>query len=153
MKSLSIAISLRVSTLLILCVYMFNFYSLNASYNNFLLAINPYILIIFMVLLLLMSREQHIHIKSHPDKPIRLRERILPEFNTYDEREAEITGKAAKTAFSLILIYTPFAIAIVAFLLYYGKSYSVLSTFLVIASIPIAGLVAYYTMYRHHYLK
>ncbi|MEK5069365.1 hypothetical protein [Sporosarcina sp. FSL K6-1508] len=37
---------------------------------------------------------------------------ILPEFNSNDEREADITGKAAKDALTAILIFTPIAIII-----------------------------------------
>ena len=43
-----------------------------------------------------------------------MKEMILPEFNSSDEREAVITGKAAKDALSAILIFTPIAIATMA---------------------------------------
>ena len=43
-----------------------------------------------------------------------MKEMILPEFNSNDEREAVITGKAAKDALSAILIFTPIALAAMA---------------------------------------
>lgn len=67
---------------------MFGFYNTNTSYNDFLIGINPYILTIFMGSLLLMSRQQHTYKKSRQGEPISIREKILPEFNTHDEREA-----------------------------------------------------------------
>lgn len=88
MKNLTIAISLRTITLVILCLYMFGFYNMNTSYNDFLRGINPYILTIFMGSLLLMSRQQHTYKKSRQGETISIREKILPEFNIHDEREA-----------------------------------------------------------------
>ena len=141
MKHLSIAVLLRVFTLLILCFYLFAFFNLNTT--QYLVGINPYILVAFMILLLLMSRQDHIYKKSRPNETIRYREKILPEFNIKDEREAEITGYAAKNALAFTFIYTPFAIAIVAYILYYENPYSILLTFLTISTISIGGLVIY----------
>ena len=151
LKNLTIAVLLRVSIYLILCYYMFAFYNFNTS--KYLLGINPYILVLFMIILLLQSRQDHIYKKSRPNETIRYREKILPEFNIKDEREAEITGYAAKNALSFILMYTPFVIAIVAFILYYENPYSILLTFLTITTIPIGGLLFYYITYRNDYLK
>ena len=134
-----------------LCFYLFEFFNLTTS--KYLMGINPYILIAFMILLLFMSRQQHIYKKSRPNETIRYREKVLPEFNINDEREAEITGYAAKNALAFILMSTPFALAIVAFLLYYENPYSILLTFLTIATIPIIGLIVYYITYRNDYLK
>jgi len=117
------------------------------------MGINPYILIAFMILLLFMSRQQHIYKKSRPNETIRYREKVLPEFNINDEREAEITGYAAKNALAFILMYSPFALAIVAFLLYNENPYSILLIFLTIATIPVIGLIVYYFTYRNDYLK
>ena len=100
-----------------------------------------------------MSRQQHIYKKSRPIETIRYREKILPEFNIKDEREAEITGYAAKNALSFILMFTPIAMMLVAFLFFYQNPFSILFTFLTLAAIPVIGLVVYYISYRNDYLK
>ncbi|QUW22651.1 hypothetical protein JSQ81_03445 [Sporosarcina sp. Marseille-Q4063] len=151
MKNLTIAILLRVSLLIIICFYLSEI--INFSTSKYSIGINPYIFIAFIILLLLMSRQQHVYKKSRPNETIRYREKILPEFNIKDEREAEITGYAAKNALSFILMFTPFAMAFVAYLLYYEKPFSMILTFLTMASIPIIGLVVYYITYRNDYLK
>lgn len=69
---------------------------------------------------------------------------ILPEFNSNDERKAEITGKAVKDAFSALLIFTPIvlvALGLVLILTYDGK-FRLMMTLLIASSIPIAGLIA-----------
>ena len=84
-----------------------------------------------------------------------MKEMILPEFNSNDEREAVITGKAAKDALSAILIFTPIALmasGLVLILTYDGK-FPLMMTLLIASSIPIVGLIAYYFSYRHHYLQ
>lgn len=151
MMKLTIAVSLRIFTLLIICFYLFTFQ--NSGFSRFLLGLNPYILTVFAILLLLMARQQHVYKKSRPDEHINYREKILPEFNINDEREAEITGRAAKTALSLILIYSPFTLVIISFLMFYQVDYLILYTFLTIVSIPIGGLITYYLSYRKNYLS
>lgn len=151
MKNLTIAILLRVSLLVIICFYLFEIS--NFSTSNYSIGINPYIIIALPILLLLMSRQQHVYKKSRPNETIRYREKILPEFNIKDEREAEITGYAAKNALSFILMFTPIAMMLVAYLLYYENPYSILFAFLTIAALPIIGLVVYYITYRNDYLK
>ena len=82
-----------------------------------------------------------------------MKEMILPEFNSNDEREAVITGKAAKDALSAILIFTPIAIAAMALVLTFEGEFPLMLSLLIASSIPIAGLIAYYFSYRHHYLR
>ena len=142
MKNLTIAILLRVSLLVIICFYLFEIS--NFSTSNYSKGINPYIIIAFPILLLLMSRQQHVYKKSRPNDTIRYREKILPEFNIKDEREAVITGYAAKNALSFILIFTPIAMTLVAFLFINENPYSMLLIFLTIAAVPIIGLIVYY---------
>jgi hypothetical protein len=151
LKNLTIAILLRVSLLIIICFYLFEV--INFSTSKYSIGINPFIFIAFLVLLLLMSRQQHVYKKSRPNETIRYRDKILPEFNIKDEREAEITGYAAKNALSFILMFTPFAMVFVSYLFYYENPYSILLTFLTIAALPISGLVVYYITYHNDYLK
>ena len=82
-----------------------------------------------------------------------MKEMILPEFNSNDEREVEITEKAAKDAFSAVLIFTPIALATMALALTFKGEFPLMLSLLIASSIPIVGLIAYYFSYRHHYLK
>ncbi|MBO0586057.1 hypothetical protein [Sporosarcina sp. E16_8] len=82
-----------------------------------------------------------------------MKEMILPEFNSNDEREAIITGKAAKNALLAILILTPIALATMALMLTFEGKFPIMLTILTAASIPITGLITYYFSYRHHYLQ
>lgn len=82
-----------------------------------------------------------------------MKEMILPEFNSNDEREAEITGKAAKDALSAILIFTPFTLATIALALTFEGEFPLMLSILIASSIPIAGLITYYLSYLHHYLQ
>jgi len=82
-----------------------------------------------------------------------MKEMILTEFNSNDEREAEITGKAAKDAFSAMLVFTPIVLGAQALILTSDVQLPLMMILLITSSIPIAGLIAYYFSYRHHYLQ
>ena len=152
MKSLTIAVSLRISSLMMVSLYMFSLLNLNA-FNDILIGFTPYILIVFMIVLLLMARQQHIYEKNRSNGRLTLREKILPEFNSNDERETELTGIAAKNSFSIILVYSPIMILLVSLLFLSEVQYALLFTFLAISSIPILGLITYYFSYRYYYSK
>lgn len=90
--------------------------------------------------------------RRRSDGRIDLREFLLPEFNYDDERETEITGKAAKASLAVILIYTAF-VSLSYVLLIYSNFPS--ATYMIFAtlSIPVVGLITYYSSYRYYYAK
>lgn len=90
--------------------------------------------------------------KKRPDGRIILREFLLPEFNYDDEREAELTGKAAKASLAGLLIYTAFislSYVLVIYSEFPATTYMIFATL----SIPIVGLIIYYTSYRYYHAK
>jgi len=107
----------------------------------------------FSIVLGLIHLQQYKHIKNSPDGRFIMKEMILPEFNSNDEREAVITGKAAKNALSAILLFTPIALATMALALTSKGEFPLMLTLLIASSIPIVGLIAYYFSYRYHYLQ
>lgn len=152
MKSLTIAVSLRIFTLLMVGLYVlilndFNFIS------DFLRGIDLYIYAGFIIALLLMSRQRHIYKMNHPTGRLTYQESVLPEFNSNDERESELTGRAAKTAFSLIILLTPVTLILLGFIIISESKHILLYTYLAFISLPIIGLIAYYFSYRNSYLK
>lgn len=90
--------------------------------------------------------------KKRQDGTINMREFLLPEFNHSDEREAVLTGKAAKASLAVILYYTIFVLVSYILFLYSttpATHYMIFAT----VSIPIVGLVTYYSSYRYYYAK
>ena len=82
-----------------------------------------------------------------------MREIVIPEMNLNDdEREAEITGKSAKVAFSVIIIATFIVLAFFALVIPYLDNPLPYSVF-IIAALPIIGLLTYYITYRVLYLR
>jgi len=152
MKNLTIAVTLRIFTLLMLSLYMLIFYDFY-NLSDILRGLNPFLFVGFMIALLLMSRQQHIYKKNHPTGHLAYQERVLPEFNTNDERESELTGKAAKTAFSIIILTTPILLVLLGFIMIAESAHALHYTYLAFISLPIIGLLAYYFSYRHYYLK
>lgn len=151
MKNLTIAISLRV--LLIITFSLYAFSHINYSSPTSLSSSRLYFTLSFWIVLGLIHFQQYKFIKNSPDGRFIMKEMILPEFNSNDEREAVITGKAAKDALSAILIFTPIAIATMALALTFKGEFPLILSLLIASSIPIAGLIAYYFSYRHHYLQ
>ncbi|MEK4714283.1 MULTISPECIES: hypothetical protein [Sporosarcina] len=82
-----------------------------------------------------------------------MKEMIFPEFYSNDEREAVITERAAKDALSAILLFTPIALVAMALALIFEGKFRLMVSLLIASSIPIAGMIAYYFSYRHHYLR
>lgn len=107
----------------------------------------------FRIVLGLICFQQYKHRKNSPDGRFIMKEMILPEFYSNDEREAVITGRAVKDALSAILLFTPIALAAMALALIFEGEFRLMLSLLIASSIPIAGLIAYYFSYRHHYLR
>jgi hypothetical protein len=150
MKSVTIAISLRV-----LIIITFSLHMTGIFYYDSTTSLNLYFTLSFWFILGLICFQQYKFRKNSPDGRFIMKEMILPEFNSNDEREAVITGKAARDALSAILIFTPIALmasGMVLILTYDGKL-PLLMTLLITASIPVVGLITYYFSYRHHYLQ
>lgn len=90
--------------------------------------------------------------KKRPDGTINMREVLLPEFNHRDEREAELTGKAAKASLAVIPFYTVFVLLSTVLILTSTITGLHYLTFAII-TIPIFGLIVYYFSYRYYYAK
>lgn len=104
MKNLTVAIVLRILFFITLALFAFNTGRFTSYSFYFTL---PYWIILF--LLYLQMKKQY---KSEPDGRPSTKDLVLPEFSSKDEREIELTGKAAKSALSAILISTPIFILI-----------------------------------------
>ncbi|MBE1554441.1 hypothetical protein [Sporosarcina limicola] len=89
-----------------------------------------------------------IYTKKDAEGRINVKQETFPEFNHGDEREALLTGKAAKSALAIIIIYT----AVILFS-YELSLYSIPFMIFATASIPIVGLLAYSISYRYYYSK
>ncbi|MBO0602657.1 hypothetical protein I2483_13400 [Sporosarcina sp. E16_3] len=155
MKNVTIAISLRVLVTITFSLYAFSIFNYDSptSLSSSSSSSRLYIMLSFWIVLGLIHFQQYKYIKNSPDGRFIMKEMILPEFNSNDEREAVITGKAAKNALLAILILTPIALATMALILTFEGKYPILLTLLIASSIPIAGLITYYFSYRHHYLQ
>ena len=109
--------------------------------------------LIFAILTLINSWYTNYLSKKRNNGRILMREIVIPEMNLNDdEREAEITGKSAKTAFSVIIFATFFVLAFFALVIPYLDNPLPYSVF-TIAALPIIGLITYYITYRVLYLR
>jgi len=151
MKNLTIAITLRVLIIITYSLHISGTFYYDSTPS--LSSPRLYFTLSFWIVLGLICFQQYKHRKNSPDGRFIMKEMILPEFNSNDEREAELTGKAAKDALSAILIFTPIALATMALALTFEGEFPLMLTLLIASSIPIAGLVAYYFTYRYHYLQ
>lgn len=150
MKKLTIAVSLRILLLITFGLNLFNI--VNSDTQGSLLGPQLYSRISLWLVLLLIFIQQYKYMKSRPDGRIILKELVLPEFNSADEREAELTGKASKAAFATTIAFSLILVLIFSFILIFDVD-STLFSYLAIVSVPIAGLIAYYFSYRYHYLR
>ena len=91
--------------------------------------------------------------KSQPDGSLVQRTLFYLSLASKDEREIELTGKAAKDALSAVLLFTPVFLFLLATTMIFEGTLPLLLTFLLVAAIPIVGLITYYFSYRHHYLQ
>ncbi len=145
MKNLTTATILR-----ILFFVTFALYAFTAS-NSPALGLYftpPYWIVLF--LLYLQMKKQY---KNEPDGRPRTKDLVFPEFASKDEREIELTGKAAKDALSAVFLSTPVFLILAAATLIFEGTLALLLPFLLIIAIPIVGLITYYFSYRHHYLQ
>ncbi|MER2079215.1 hypothetical protein [Psychrobacillus psychrotolerans] len=109
--------------------------------------------LIFVILTLINSWYTNYLSKKRNNGRILMREIVIPEMNLNDdEREAEITGKSAKAAFSVIIIATFIVLAFFALVIPYLDNPLPYSVF-TIAALPIIGLLTYYITYRLLYLR
>lgn len=144
MKKLTIAVSLRI---LLLITFCFHLYIIVHSNTDRLYSLFP----IWLVFLLIFI-QQYKYKKSRPDGRIILKELILPEFNSKDEREAELTGKASKAAFATVIAFSLLLLFVFSFILIFDIN-STFWAYIAIISVPISGLITYYFSYRYYYLK
>lgn len=144
MKKLTFAVSLRI---LLLITFCFHLYIIVHSNTDRLYSLFP----IWLVFLLIFI-QQYKYKKSRPDGRIILKELILPEFNSEDEREAELTGKASKAAFATVIAFSLLLLFVFSFILIFDIN-STFWAYIAIISVPISGLITYYFSYRYYYLK
>ncbi|XKH49811.1 hypothetical protein LG275_09230 [Chryseomicrobium palamuruense] len=90
--------------------------------------------------------------KVRKSKTIRIEDYILPEYDVSDERAREITGRAVKYAFVAILLYSFFALGSYMYIPEYFLDY-MWYPIAVTASIPIVGLIVYYSSYKILHLR
>ena len=150
MRKLTIAVSLRILLLITFSLYLFNI--AHSDTQNILSGARLYSTLSFWLVLLLIFIQQHKYKKSRPDGRIILKELILPEFNSVDEREALLTGKASKAAFATVIAFSFILVFIFSFILIFDVDPTFLG-YLAILSVPISGLVAYFLSYRYYYSK
>ncbi|MEK5037956.1 hypothetical protein [Sporosarcina sp. FSL K6-3457] len=145
MKNLTLAIVLRILFFITLGLYAFN--ANNFPYSSLYFNI-PFWTVLF--LLYLQSKMQY---KSQPDGRPLTKDLVLPEFASKDEREIELTGKAAKDALTAIFLSTPVFLFLASATIIFEGTLTLLLPFLLLVAIPIIGLITYYFSYRHHYLQ
>ena len=91
--------------------------------------------------------------KKRNNGRILMSEIVIPEMNLNDdERDAEITGKSAKAAFSVIIVATFVVLAFFALVIPYLDDPLPYSVF-TIAALPIIGLLTYFITYRVLYSR
>jgi uncharacterized integral membrane protein len=152
MKNLTVAIVLRILFFIIFSLLVMQ----NANYSPFPNAQKSpslYITLFYWIVLGILFLQMRKHYKSQPNGRALTKDIVLPEFASKDEREMELTGKAAKDALSTILICSPFLLGLIGITMIFEGVLPLLLTFLLIAAIPIVGLITYYFSYRHHYLQ
>ena len=101
MKNVTIAISLGV-----LIIITFSLNALGISYYDSPASFSSprfHFMLSFWIVIGLIHL-QYKHIKNSPDGRFMLKEIILPEFNSKEVREAELTKNAVKAAFSVVHI-------------------------------------------------
>lgn len=145
MKNLTIATILRILFFVTFALYAF---TASKSPALGLYFTPPYWIVLF--LLYLQMKKQY---KSEPDGRPRTKDLVLPEFASKDEREIELTGKAAKDALSAVFLSTPVFLVLASATMIFEGTLALLLPFLLIVAIPIVGLITYYFSYRHHYLQ
>jgi len=108
---------------------------------------------IFIILALINSWYTNYISKKRNNGRILMRELVIPEMNLNDdEREAEITGKSAKVAFSVIIIATFLVLAFFVLVIPYLNNPLPYSVF-TIAALPMIGLLTYFITYRVLYSR
>ena len=164
MKKLPVAIILRIFSLIAIGFYVFHMFKLAEFYlllDQKQISFEQYmdlkasirgLAFLLPLFFLIDGFYSLIKMKRRKDGTINMREFLLPEFNYDDEREAELTGKAAKASLAVIFIYTIFVL--LSYVLFLNTTIPV--TFYMIfatVSIPIVGLITYYASYRYYFAK
>ena len=150
MKELTIAVSLRILLLITFSINLF--YIVDSDTSESTMGPQLYSRIFLGFIFLLIFNQQYKYMKSRPDGRIILKELIVPEFNSGDEREVELTRVASKVAFSTVIISSFILSFIFSFILVLDSNPTFFA-YLTIVSVPISGLIAYYFSYRYHYLR
>lgn len=151
MKNLTVAIVLRILFFITLGLYAFNLLQSGSSY--YLRGSNLYLALPFWIVLFIIQIREYKYSKSQPDGRFIMKDLVLPELSSKDEREIELTGKAAKDALSAVLVFSPISLSLLGVTMLFEGKLPLLLTFLLVTAIPIVGLVTYYFSYRHHYLQ
>lgn len=150
MGNLRTAITLRILILITASLFMYS--RVTFGPGNLLTGSQRYITFSFWIVCFLIYVQQYRYEKSRANGRIILKEMILPEFNSDDEREAVLTGKAAKAALATIIVFSVFLIFGFSFILTFDVNLPLLLYFAII-TVPISGLIAYYFSYRYYYLN
>ncbi|WP_203246706.1 hypothetical protein [Sporosarcina beigongshangi] len=151
MKNLTIAVILRILLFITLSLYAFNL--LHSGASDYLRNSNIYLALPFWIVVLIIQIREYKYSKSQTDGRFIMKDLILPELSSKDEREMELTGKAAKDALSAVLVFSPISIVLLGITMLSESTLPLLLTFLLVATIPIVGLITYYFSYRRHYLR
>ncbi|MFJ7934908.1 hypothetical protein [Sporosarcina sp. NPDC096371] len=151
MNNLTVAVILRVLFFITLGLFAFNLLHLGTP--DYLRGSNLYLALPFWIVLFIIQIREYSYSKSQPDGRFIMKDMVLPELSSKDEREMELTGKASKDALSAVLVFAPISLLLLGMTMLSEGALPLLLTFLLVAAIPIVGLIAYYFSYRHHYLQ
>ncbi|TQR17949.1 hypothetical protein [Psychrobacillus soli] len=124
----------------------YDFYVENGIYSN-------YYSIPFFILVLLNVWFTYFNSKKRNNGRILMKEIVIPEVNLDDdERESEITGKSAKVAFSVIIVFSFLLLSLFPMATTFFDELIAYSVFAV-AALPIIGLLTYLITYKVLYSR
>lgn len=90
--------------------------------------------------------------KKRNNGRIKMKEIVVPEMTHDDERESEITGKSAKSAFSFMFVFS-FILLISFSLIPYALNNPLPYAIFSIAALPVIGFLAYLITYKVLYSR
>lgn len=107
----------------------------------------------FLILVLLNVWFTYFNSKKRNNGRILMKEIVIPEINLDDdERESEITGKSAKAAFSVVIVFSFVILSLFPLAITFFDELTAYSVFTV-AALPIIGLVTYLITYKVLYSR
>ncbi|SES12333.1 hypothetical protein [Psychrobacillus sp. OK032] len=165
MRNLQITIILRILLILTFAMHMlpsvkstqlsnmlmnkqisYDFYVSNQINSN-------YYSIPFFILVLLNVWFTYFNSKKRNNGRILMKEIVIPETNLDDdERESEITGKSAKAAFSVVIVFSFVILSLFPMAISFFNELAAYSVFAV-AALPIIGLITYFITYKVLYSR